>query len=107
MSITLFLPFLFGLIFLVAVARTAFNRPRRQKIDTVIPFVRKLDVSELEVLMDAGEEWSLRHFLAEDAFRVAQHERIRLVGVRALSGQLTRRSPVRLASSSLIECRFH
>ena len=80
MSITLFLPFLFGVIFFVAVARTAFHRPRRRKIDSVIPFVRKLDVSELEVLMDAGEEWNLRHFLTEDAFRVAQHERIRLVG---------------------------
>ena len=80
MSITLFLPFLFGLVFLVAVARTAFNRPRRRKIEAVIPFVRKLDVSELEVLMDAGEEWSLRHFLNEEAFRMAQHERIRLVG---------------------------
>jgi hypothetical protein len=80
MSITLFLPFLFGLAFFVTVARTAFNRPRRRRIDTVIPFVRKLDVSELEVLMDAGQEWSLRHFLTEDAFRVAQHERIRLVG---------------------------
>ena len=48
MSITLFLPFLFGVIFFVAVARTAFHRPRRRKIDSVIPFVRKLDVSELE-----------------------------------------------------------
>jgi len=45
----------------------------------VILFVRKLDVSDLELLLDAGEEWALRQSLTREAFRTAQEDRIRLL----------------------------
>jgi len=80
MSLTFLLPFLLGIAFFVAVARATFYRPQRRKIDDVILFVRKLEVSELELLMDVGEEWTLRHLLTEEAFRISQLDRIRLAG---------------------------
>src|SRR3989442_4231598 len=79
MSIAFLLPFLCVLVFLVVVARTTFFRARPHRIDHVVLFVRKLDVSDLELLLDAGEEWALRQSLTREAFRSAQEDRIRLL----------------------------
>jgi len=79
MIIAFLLPFLCVLVFLAVVARTTFFRARPHRIDHVILFVRKLDVSDLELLLDAGEEWALRQSLTREAFRSAQEDRIRLV----------------------------
>ena len=73
-----FLPFLLGMALFIAVARSTFSRARHRNIDDVILFLRKLGMVDLELLMDPGEEWTLRHFLTEETFRAAQHERIRL-----------------------------
>jgi len=79
MSIAFLLPFLCVLAFLAVVAHTTVFRARPHRIDHVILFVRKLEVSDLEVLLDAGEEWALRQALTREAFRSAQEDRIRLV----------------------------
>ena len=79
MSIAFLLPFLCVLAFLAVVAHTTVFRARPHRIDHVILFVRKLDVSDLELLLDAGEEWALRQSLTREAFRSAQEDRIRLV----------------------------
>ena len=66
MTLAFLLPFLVALVFLAVVARTTVFRPRPHKIDHVILFVRKLDVSDFEVLLDAGQEWTLRQSLSDE-----------------------------------------
>jgi hypothetical protein len=68
-----------ALLFLAVVARTTVFRPRPHKIDHVILFLRKLDVSDFEVLLDAGDEWTLQQSLSSESFRRSQEDRIRLV----------------------------
>ena len=79
MSIAFLLPFLIALALLAVVARTTVYQKRPHDIDHVILFVRKLDLSDLEMLLDAGKEWALRQSLSPEAFRMAQEDRIRLV----------------------------
>src|SRR5258708_2838513 len=79
MTIAFLLPFVCALLFLAVVARTTVFRARPHKIDHVILFLRKLDVSDFEVLLDAGDEWTLRHSLSSESFRRTQEDRIRLV----------------------------
>lgn len=79
MSIVFLLPFISALVFLVFVALTTVYRPRPHDIDHVILFVRKLELSDLEALLDAGQEWTLRQSLSPAEFRHAQEDRIRLV----------------------------
>jgi hypothetical protein len=79
MTIAFLLPFVCVLIFLAVVARTTVFRARPHRIDDVILFLRKLDVSDFEVLLDAGDEWTLRQSLSSESFRRAQEDRIRLV----------------------------
>jgi hypothetical protein len=79
MSIALLLPVAFGIVFLAVVALTTVYGPRGHDIDNVILLARKLDPSDLEMLLDAGAEWSLRRSLTTWAFRVTQEDRIRLV----------------------------
>src|SRR5713101_5789964 len=79
MSLTFLLPFLCALVLLALVARSIVYPVHPHDIDHVILFVRKLDVSDLEVLLDAGEEWTLRGSLSPGAFRATQEDRIRLV----------------------------
>lgn len=77
--VTEFLPILLGLAFFVAVARATLYRPRYHRVEDVIRFARKLGVSELEALTDAGEEWGLRNLASRREFRSLQRQRYRLV----------------------------
>ncbi len=79
MTIAFLLPFICALIFLAVIARTTVFRRRPHKIDHVILFVRKLDVSDFEVLLDAGQEWTLRQSLSNETFRTTQGDRVRLI----------------------------
>ena len=79
MTTAFLLPFVCALLFLAVVARTTVFRPRPHKIDHVILFLRKLDVSDFEVLLDAGDEWTLQQSLSSESFRRSQEDRIRLV----------------------------
>jgi len=79
MTIALLLPIVFGIVFLAVVALTTVYGPRGHDIDSVILLARKLDPSDLEMLLDAGAEWNLRRSLTPWAFRAAQEDRIRLV----------------------------
>jgi hypothetical protein len=79
MTIAFLLPFVVALVFLAVIARTTVFRPRPHKIDHVILFVRKLDVSDFELLLDAGQEWTLRQSLSNETFRTTQEDRIRLI----------------------------
>ena len=79
MSFAFLFPFLCALLLLAIVARSTVYRVRSRDIDHVILFVRKLDVTDLEILLDAGEEWTLQQSLSPRAFSLAQEDRIRLV----------------------------
>lgn len=79
MSIALLLPIVFGIVLLAVVAFTTVYRPRGHEIDNVILLARKVDSSALEMLLDAGAEWSLRRSLTTWALRATQEDRIRLV----------------------------
>lgn len=79
MTIAFLLPFVCALIFLAVIARTTVFRARPHKIDHVILFVRRLDVSDFEVLLDASQEWTLRQSLSNETFRTTQEDRIRLI----------------------------
>ncbi|MGE5205871.1 MAG: hypothetical protein ACM3PW_09660 [Chlamydiota bacterium] len=79
MSIPFLIPFLCALALLVVIARTIVYRKPPHDLDQVILFVRKLDVSDLETLLDAGEEWTLQQALTPPAFRDAQEARMQLV----------------------------
>jgi hypothetical protein len=78
MSLVLALPVLLGAIFLVLIALTTVYRRRPHDIDNVILAARKLDLSDLETLLDASSEWNLRRSLPEWALQKAQEDRIRL-----------------------------
>jgi len=78
MSIEFLLPVFLGIAFLAVVILITVYRPHPHNIDHVILFARRLDPSDLEGLLDAGEEWNLRHSLTTWAFRTAQEDRIRL-----------------------------
>lgn len=75
MSIALLLPVVFGIVLLAVVALTTVYGARAH----VILLARKLETSDLEMLLDAGAEWSLRRSLTTWSFRAAQEDRIRLV----------------------------
>jgi hypothetical protein len=79
MTLAFLLPFVCALVFLAVVARTIVFRARPHKIDHVILFLRKLDVSDFEALLDAGDEWTLQQSLSSESFRRSQEDRIRLV----------------------------
>ena len=79
MTLAFLLPFVCALVFLAVVARTIVFRARPHKIDQVIFFLRKLDVSDFEALLDAGDEWTLQQSLSSESFRRSQEDRIRLV----------------------------
>jgi hypothetical protein len=79
MSIALLLPVVYGIVLLVVVALTTVYAARAHDIDHVILLARKLDTSDLEMLLDAGAEWSLRQCLTIRSFQAAQEDRMRLV----------------------------
>jgi len=74
----LLFPFAFGIAFFVALVMATVYGPCAHDIDHVILRARKLDPSDLEMLLDAGAEWKLRQSLTILAFRAAQEDRIRL-----------------------------
>lgn len=78
MSAVLALPVLLGTIFLVLIAFTTVYPRRPHDIDTVILAARKLDLSDLETLLDASSEWDLRRSLSQWALQKAQEDRMRL-----------------------------
>lgn len=79
MSFAMLVPAVYGIVLLAVVALTTVYGSRSHDIDHVILLARKLDPSDLEMLLDAGAEWSLRRSLTSWAFRAAQEDRIRLV----------------------------
>jgi hypothetical protein len=78
MSIVLLLPLVLGVVLLALIALTIVYSPRPHDIDNVILSARKLDISDLEVLLDASSEWSLRRSLTKWALREVQEDRMRL-----------------------------
>src|SRR5213593_4187640 len=80
MSIEFLFPALAFLACLAIFAYAIVYKPRTRDIDYVILFARKLDVSELEALLDAASEWKLRSSLTKWALQRAQEDRIRLAG---------------------------
>jgi hypothetical protein len=79
MSIPLAILILYGIALLVLVVMTTIYGARPHDIDYVILLARRLDLSDLEVLLDAATEWNLRRSLNAGAFRSTQEDRIRLV----------------------------
>jgi hypothetical protein len=78
MSIQFLLPALVGLACLGVFAWAIVYRPRPHGIDNVILSARKLDLSDLESLLDAASEWNVRTSLAAVARREIQEDRMRL-----------------------------
>jgi len=78
MSLVLALPVLLGAVFLVLTALTTVYRRRPHDIDNVILGARKLDLADLETLLDASSEWNLRRSLSQWALQRAQEDRMRL-----------------------------
>lgn len=78
MSILVFFPVVLGVVFLTTIALTTVYRARPHKIDNVILSARKLDISDLEVLLDAASEWNLRRSLSRYALQETQEDRMRL-----------------------------
>ncbi|MFZ1919325.1 MAG: hypothetical protein WAU58_17260 [Terriglobales bacterium] len=78
MPIAVLIPAVFGIAFVFVILLTTVYAPRVHDVDHVILLARKLDPSDLETLLDAGEEWRLRQSLTAAAFREAQEERILL-----------------------------
>jgi hypothetical protein len=78
MSIQLLLPAIVGLACLGLFAWAIVYRPRPHDIDNVILSARKLDVSDLEVLLDAASEWDLRRAVTQSDLREVQEDRMRL-----------------------------
>jgi hypothetical protein len=78
MPIAVLIPAVFGIAFFLVILLTTVYAPRPHDVDHVILLARKLDPSDLETLLDAGEEWRLRQSLTAAAFREAQEERILL-----------------------------
>jgi hypothetical protein len=78
MSIAVLIPAVFGIAFVFLILLTTVYGPRVHDVDHVILLARKLDLSDLETLLDAGEEWRLRQSLTAAAFREAQEDRILL-----------------------------
>jgi len=79
MPIAVLIPATFGIAFVLVILLTTIYAPRLHDVDHVILLARKLDPSDLETLLDAGEEWRLRQSLTAAAFRAAQEDRILLV----------------------------
>ncbi len=79
MPIAVLVPAVFGIAFVFVILLTTVYAPRVHDVDHVILLARKLDPSDLETLLDAGEEWRLRQSLTAAAFRAAQEDRILLV----------------------------
>jgi hypothetical protein len=78
MSIQFLLPAIVGLVCLGLFAWAIVYRPRPHGIDNVILSARKLDVSDLEVLLDAASEWNLRRTSTQSTLRELQEDRMRL-----------------------------
>jgi hypothetical protein len=78
MHFAVLIPAVFGIAFIFLILLTTVYGPRVHDVDHVILLARKLDPSDLETLLDAGEEWRLRQSLHADAFRDAQEDRILL-----------------------------
>ena len=78
MSIQFLLPAIVGLVCLGFFEWAIVYRPRPHDIDNVILSARKLDVSDLEALLDAASEWNLRRAVDESALREIQEDRMRL-----------------------------
>jgi hypothetical protein len=78
MPIAVLIPAVFGIAFVFVILLTTVYAPRVHDVDHVILLARKLDPSDLETLLDAGEEWRLRQSLTNAAFRAAQEDRILL-----------------------------
>ena len=78
MSIQFLLPVLIGFACLGIFAWAIVYRPRPHGIDNVILSARKLDLSDLEALLDAASEWNVRSSLSESALREIQEDRMRL-----------------------------
>jgi hypothetical protein len=78
MPIAVFIPAVFGIVFVFLILLTTVYGPRVHDVDHVILLARKLDPSDLDMLLDAGEEWRLRHSLTTATFRAAQADRILL-----------------------------
>ncbi len=78
MPIAVLIPAVFGIAFFLVILLTTVYGPRVHEVDHVILLARKLDPSDLETLLDAGEEWRLRQSLTGAAFRAAQEDRILL-----------------------------
>jgi hypothetical protein len=73
----LWLPLVMAAAFIIVVARATVYRPR-YRLEEVIRFVRKLEITDLAALFDPAEEWALRALSSERDFRAAQQQRLRL-----------------------------
>ena len=60
MPLAVLIPAVFGIAFVFLILLTTVYGPRLHDMDHVILLARKLDPSDLESLLDAGEEWRLR-----------------------------------------------
>lgn len=78
MSLGLFFPLLSAAVLLIAVTRTAFRRSPYKRIDDAILFIRRLEVADVDALLDAGQEWRIRNLLSAEDFRGAQGRRLHL-----------------------------
>jgi len=78
MSFSVLLPILMIAAFFVAVSRATLYKPGCPRLEEVILFARKLGISDLEALTDAGQEWGLRMSGSPHEFRAAQRGRYRL-----------------------------
>src|SRR5689334_15863107 len=78
MNLTVVAPILVSLAYFMALARALLYRPRYRRLQDVILFVRHLDMSHFEALVDSSEEWGIRNALPEQDFQELQKERIQL-----------------------------
>lgn len=67
-----------GVLSCIYIARCACRRPRDLAADDVIPFLRPVDTSLAEWLLDPATEFALRWNLSPRLFRRAQRKRMRL-----------------------------
>ena len=62
----------------ICIMYCAFRRPRQRDVDDVVPFLRPVDISMAEWLLDPAAEFELRWNLSPRLFRQAQRKRMRL-----------------------------
>jgi hypothetical protein len=67
-----------GVLSCIYIAHCACRRPSELEVDDVIPFLRPVDVSLAESLLDPAAEFAFRWKLSRREFRKAQRRRMRL-----------------------------